>query len=82
MSHLQFIARPMNKGRKTEIFDVLSLQNGTNLGVIGFYAHWRKFIFQPQADTIFDAHCLDEISEFTRKQTQRWKESLDGRLSQ
>lgn len=51
---------------KTEIYEVNSLK-GTKLGLIKWFANWRKYTFQPESNTVFDSKCMAEIIEFITK---------------
>ena len=37
---------------------------GAHLGTITWYAPWRKYVFRPESDTVFEPVCLGEIAEF------------------
>ena len=62
---------------KTEIWNVWILKDGCSAGVIKWRGGWRKYVFQPHSELLFDAVCLREIADFcdkeTRKLRQRWK---------
>lgn len=49
------------KGRKTPIVTIHSAKDDTLLGDIRWWSAWRKYVFCPDGDTIFDAKCLSEI---------------------
>lgn len=74
MSYLNFVERPQDPNRKTAVFDVMSSQR-TNLGVIGFFPRWRKFVCEFQPKCVFDPACMREIADFTEAQTEKWKAS-------
>lgn len=46
--------------RKTPILFVCNKSN-EELGQIRFYPKWRRFVFYPKADTLFDSNCLEDI---------------------
>lgn len=46
--------------RKTPIVFVCN-KSGDELGQIKFYSQWRRFVFYPKADTLFDSNCLEDI---------------------
>lgn len=76
MSYIKFVLREQGcLKRKTEQFDVVNTR-GDNLGVIGFYPKWRKFVFEAQPNTVFDADCYREIADFLDKRTTAWRESV------
>lgn len=61
MSYLQFEERRSESG-KTNVLAVRDRAGG-ELGLIRWYGPWRKYTFEPQADTVFDAACLREIAD-------------------
>ena len=61
--------------RKTKVFSVQSLKN-EDLGQIVFRPQWRRYVFEPKENTIFDASCLFELSGFLNKITAEWRSSL------
>ena len=63
-------------GRKTSLYDVKNKQTLEQLGTIYFYPAWRKFVFEPFADLIFDNSCLTDIIEFIKEVQAEWKENL------
>jgi len=63
------------QGRKTPIFDV-SNKSGILLGSIRFYPAWRKYVFEPVGDTVFDAGCLNEIISFMQERQREWRDGL------
>lgn len=52
---------------KTKVFEVRSNQQDISLGTISWYGAWRKYVFFPALDTLFDVVCLGEITSFVTK---------------
>lgn len=75
MSYLSFIEIP-NQTRKTKRWNVSNSQNGSQLGVIVFSGAWRKYVIQFNDAALFDAGCLEEITNFLKEQTGLWRNSL------
>jgi hypothetical protein len=46
---------------------------GPCLGVVKWYASWRKYAFNPSANTVFEQDCLREIADFCERQTKEHK---------
>lgn len=46
------------------------------LGSIQWYGPWRKYVFVPSVDTLFDAGCLLEVAAFSVAETDKHKEGL------
>lgn len=49
--------------KKTSNYNIYTHDN-ILIGQIKWYAHWRKYCFYPEIDTIWDSKCLQEISNF------------------
>lgn len=64
---LEFKHNGKSVSEKTDIWIVVG--NGHELGRIGFFGRWRKYCFFPSVNTLFDNKCLNEISDFCKKQT-------------
>lgn len=64
---------------KTSFFQVLTKDRTTRLGMVSWYAPWRKYVFESSGGMVYDANCLREIADFTERTT---KEHRDGRHNQ
>lgn len=62
-----------SKSRLTSIYKVESKAN-VKLGAIKWHGQWRKYVFCPSPNTIFDESCLDEISSFLMQITMNHKQ--------
>lgn len=60
------------KGYVTKVFKVLSI-NGDELGLIKFFPRWRKYVFMPNENTLFDMGCLGDIIDYINVIQQEWK---------
>lgn len=72
-SYLHFKEMPVKKGMKTRIVNVYSLNGSESLGEIRWFPKWRKYVFFPAADTIYDPDCLEELAEKIRAMTEDHK---------
>lgn len=70
VTRLSFRIEERKQDRKTDLWRVWSLQGGTYLGEVSWWAHWRKYTFRPIADSVFDGDCLREIATFCELETQ------------
>jgi hypothetical protein len=61
-SNLSFVPAPATG--KTFVFRVVSNTDVRPLGLIRWWSHWRRYVFDPCGNTIFDVSCLLEISKF------------------
>lgn len=59
-----------SKSRKTLIWSVSSSLGGPPLGRIVWRGGWRRYVFQPFNDTVFDSSCLRELAEKLLHATQ------------
>ena len=73
MSYMDFVLQPQEEGRKTEKWKVISAMGSHELGVVSFHPAWRKYVFWPERNTIFDPACLRELADFVERQTNQWK---------
>ena len=62
---------------KTQIWSVSfggrSLRLSVRLGVVRWYAPWRRYCFYAEANMLFDAKCLTQIAEFCTRATTEHK---------
>jgi hypothetical protein len=69
MQNLNFILAGNSLSGMTQIWKVESAHTGVDLGVVKWYASWRRYAFFP-GNTLFDADCLREIASFLTEQMQ------------
>ncbi len=48
---------------KTRWWDIQSKSSRNLLGYVKWYSPWRKYVFSPISNTLFDEKCLREIAE-------------------
>jgi len=58
-------------GRKTPLYTIVSKKDGSTLGMVRFHAPWRKWVFAPNNDVIWDTDCLDDVNRLLQD-AQRW----------
>jgi len=58
----------------TKIWDIKSNEN-ILLGKVKWFGQWRKYVFFPEDDTIFDNLCLNEIKIFIEEETENHKKT-------
>jgi len=64
---------PLRIGSKTRLYEVSSSHNRCALGILRWYGAFRKYVFVPRQDTLFDSKCLDEVSDFLRERNHEHK---------
>jgi len=60
-------------GKKTKMYTVVSKDTKDVLGIVKWYAPWRKYSFFPYSSTVFEWDCLRDISDFIQKETKEYK---------
>lgn len=50
--------------KKTKTFEINAKEGGYKLGVVKWYASWRKYSFFPEPNTLFESKCLQDITDF------------------
>ena len=66
MSYLTF-TELRNDEKKTQTFAVINTKHQCELGRIQWYSGWRRYVFMPHDDTLYDSNCLTEIVHFITK---------------
>jgi hypothetical protein len=74
-SHLYF-NELNNDGKKTRCWEVTVIASDGVLGTVSFWGAWRKYVFKPASQTLYDASCLREIAEFTESETKKWRDGF------
>jgi hypothetical protein len=67
---IQFKDEGPTESGKTHTFRVDSTQDGSYLGRISWFGRWRKYVFFPASNTIFEQVCMRDISEFIEQKTR------------
>ena len=49
---------------KTQVWSVVSKEHYFPLGTIKWFGRWRQYAFFPEADTVFNKDCLDDLRVF------------------
>lgn len=61
---IDFVKMKKPVSRKTDIWQVVAKDGGVLLGLISWYAPWRKYCFYPEINCIFETTCLQDIVGF------------------
>jgi hypothetical protein len=64
--YLYFDDCGLSASGKTKRFAVLTANKTVSLGIISWKGQWRSYVFYPQPSTVFDVHCLQEITSFIK----------------
>ena len=52
------------KKHKTQYFTVKTKSSLEEIGHISWYGQWRKYVFFPDENTLYDSGCLKDIVDF------------------
>ena len=58
---------------KTKRWVVQTKQDFKQLGIIKWHCGWRKYVFYPYSDTLFEQDCLRDIANFIEEKTTNHK---------
>ena len=58
--------------RKTKVFFIYNKEE-VLLGKIVFRPGWRKYVFQPEPETVWDDQCLNDIINALNTLTAEWR---------
>jgi hypothetical protein len=57
------------KEHKTNLYQVHANADNFLLGEIKWFGRWRKYVFEPAANTIYEETCMRDISQFIEEET-------------
>lgn len=86
--YLEFVLDDTPSKRITKKWEVLvgSHASDTVLGVVKWYAQWRKYCFFPHAEwgviAVFEQRCLREIAAFIEHETEKRRAEREGKKAQ
>lgn len=74
-TYVEFSPRIVGPAKLTKEWHVVGIVSRTILGEIKWHAPWRRYTFHPAIthQCIFDARCLQVITEFLDEQTEMQK---------
>lgn len=61
------------KRLRTKRWSVSAKADGACLGVVGWYAPWRRYVYWPRHATLYEEHCLRAIAGFCEAETLKHK---------
>jgi hypothetical protein len=67
--YIDFRLHGLSATGKTKTWVVQNRENGTVLGRINWFGRWRKYVFEPYPDMIFEETCMRNISQFIQQET-------------
>ena len=66
--HFKIFGRQLT-GKKTPNYEIFNIRSGDLLGSIKWYYNWRKFVFMPMGNSVWDDKCLADITDAIKKIT-------------
>lgn len=74
---LDFLLVGCSESGKTSLYEVRGVDAARRLlGHVQWYSPWRRYVFKPEPDMIFDTSCLNHIAEFCFEETTERKKRL------
>jgi hypothetical protein len=67
--YIDFRLHGLSATGKTKTWVVQNRENGTVLGRINWFGRWRKYVFEPYADMLFEETCMRDISQFIQQES-------------
>ena len=74
MSFLVFNLITKDTKKVTSDWQVCNASTGYQLGVVGWYTGWRRYVYHPSCPQMLDAGCMREIANFAEAETNKRKE--------
>lgn len=65
----------LKPSHKTDRWQVIANEGDDDLGEVYWNTGWRRYIFAPYSNCIFEQDCLRDIAEFIECQTKERKKS-------
>lgn len=72
--YLSFEYQRTSTSGRTKNWEVLG-HGDVRLGQVKWYGAWRRYVFYPEVETLFDARCLAEIQKFLDARMNERKEA-------
>ena len=67
--YIDFHLHALSPSGKTKTWKVQNRENLTILGTISWFGRWRKYVFEPKPDMVFEETCLRDIAQFIQQET-------------
>lgn len=67
--YIDFRLHAVSPSGKTKTWKVQNRENLTILGTISWFGRWRKYVFEPLADMVFEETCMRDIAQFIQQET-------------
>jgi hypothetical protein len=67
--YIDFRLHALSPSGKTSTWVVQNRENQTVLGRISYFGRWRKYVFEPYAEMVFEETCLRDIAMFCQQQS-------------
>lgn len=78
---IEFFYEGKTVSGKTDLWSVLTIEDRIFVGVIRWWGKWRKYVFVPQPNTLFEQVCLRDIADFCERVTREKREARKGGVS-
>lgn len=82
-TYIKFLLMEPKQDRKTKQWQVANKEMDDVLGLVSWYAPWRKYTFSPaNYGMVFEQVCLREIADFIEAQTKAHREQREREKAQ
>jgi len=65
---------------KTQVYNVISVTQGSILGRLLWWGSWRQYVFEPAPYTVWNKDCLRELAEYLNGLMQARRQDAAGAL--
>jgi hypothetical protein len=67
--YIDFRLHALSPSGKTKTWVVQNRDNSTVLGRISYFGRWRKYVFEPYENMVFEETCLRDIAMFCQQES-------------
>ena len=71
--YIQFVKRATTDKRITSVWRCKNRKSGQELGIVRWYAPWRKYCYFPTSQAVYSPGCLEDIADFISKEMEKRK---------
>lgn len=73
---IRFRMEAPNSKKKTQVWVVSGDGGSSLLGVVKWFARWRRYAYFPLGECVYEECCLREIAMFIEQRTKEHKEGI------
>jgi hypothetical protein len=69
-NYLRFELQPKPKGKKTDVWLVVTVRGSNVIGRVCWWPQWRQYTFMPNQGTVWNQDCLRVLADFCEGATR------------